>query len=95
MNDCEDVKYAVKLLQREDAKAESVFSLRNCGSSHRSRLPEQIVGKSVSCTLRIRVPVIAGIWVVPRAFVPLCDEGFLYSHETNHLKYEGSKNDEG
>lgn len=77
MNDCEDVKYAVKLLQREDAKAESVFSLRNCGSSHRSRLPEQIVGKSVSCTLRIRVPVIAGIWVVPRAFVPF-DEGSFF-----------------
>jgi len=38
----------------------------------------ETVGESVSCTLRIRVPVIAGIWVVPRAFVPLCDEGFFF-----------------
>ena len=35
------------------------------------------VGESVSCTLRIRVPVIAGIWVVPRAFVPF-DEGSFF-----------------
>lgn len=36
------------------------------------------VGKPVSCSLRIRVPVIAGIWVVPRAFVPCVTEAFFF-----------------
>ena len=62
-----------KGIREKAPSAESVFGTEACRSSHRSWFSEQnLVGKSDSCSLRIRVPVFAGIWVVPRKSSSLC-----------------------